>query len=466
MANIKILHALLNQSRRTTVEHAVCFARHQQNNEIEFCNAFGPQNYEICDLLIVTYDLLALRNTPYWTYLRKIVLKHAGKASKVAYFPQDDYSSCFVLDNLYVMTPNCVVYSPIVNDLEVLYPKSLKKGIRFVEALTGYVDNQMGSLAEKYAKKFSLRKIDVGQRVRYLPPQFGKEAQLKGKIAIDFARLAAEEGFVCDVSTDPSKVLLGEKWHEFLGQTKFTVGGLGGASIADPRGLLADRVRRRTFRNSEMDMDELNRVFKERGGRRGDFGAISPRIFEAAALGVCQILFEANYVGTLEPWKHYIPLDKDLSNAIEVLRFMEDVDRCAEIAEQCKAALITSGLFSYEKFVSDFWARELDDNDTKTVKPSLKDSIGVMLPLFSNGRERQTRGAEYVRQEFVNGKKNQHDKFSSNIIEQSFFFEEVKALNFWLDGIRSREIILESLFISWASVRGSGWLENLSEDWD
>jgi hypothetical protein len=463
MATVKVLHALLRNSRRTTIEHAVCFARHSYGNEVEFANIFGPQHDNPYDVLIVTYDLLALRNTPYWKPLRKIIIKQASLCGKTIFFPQDDYSSCAVLDDLFISIPNCVIYSPIVNDLHILYPKSRKQGIRFHEALTGYVDNNLEDIAKKYSRTFASRSIDVGQRVRYLPPQFGKEAQTKGKIAVEFADLARTAGFSCDVSTDATQVLLGERWHQFLGDIRFTVGGLGGASLADPHGKLADQIRRRTFRNPDLSMDELNSGFRSRRGRHGDFGAISPRIFEAAALGVCQILFEANYVGRLRPWQHYIPLRPDLTNAEEVLNFMTDKDECSAIAQRCKEELISSGDFTYDKFVRDFWIRETGALGESSQYLSFSDSIGRLLPLFSKGLEHQELCADQVRLKFLETKNMARYKFSESNSELDFAIEEIEAIHDWLQQLKDREIPLESLLINWSPVLGSGWLEDSLE---
>jgi hypothetical protein len=416
-------------------------------------------------MLIVTYDLLALRNTPYWLALKVIILEQSTLCSKVVFFPQDDYSSCAALDGLFVSTPNPVVYSPIVNDLRVLYPKSLKRGIRFNEALTGYVDEKLEVIASKYSRPFGSRTIDVGQRIRYLPPQLGIEAQTKGRIAVEFALLASKNGFWCDVSTDASQVFLGEKWHEFLGNTKFTVGGLGGATLADPYGRLSDRVRRKTFRNPEMPMDELNKSFSKRGGRKGDFGAISPRIFEAAALGVCQILFEANYVGRLAPWRHYIPLMTDLANADEVLALMRDTNRCSEIALNCQNELISTGAFTYDKFVQEFWKRELEVVAPTAKNISFIDSIGDMSSLFSKGVEHQELCANHVRLKLM---KKKRTRFSSSCELQDaaeFSSEEIEGLGVWLQGVQDRNIPIESLLINWTPILGSGWLEESLEIW-
>lgn len=208
-------------------------------------------------------------------------------------------------------------------------------------------------------KPFNDREIDLGQRVRFLPPHLGKEAGRKGYLAIEFAQQASVKGFVCEVSTKPEDVFLGETWWEFLGNTKFTVSRRGGASMADPTGLLADRVRRFQLRHPGATMEDLSRRVSLRGGREGDFSAISPRLFEAAALGVCQILEPDHYVDGLEPWVHYIPLFGDLSNIEEVFQSMRDLDRCSEMVIASQELLLSSKAFSYSAFIESF-RREID----------------------------------------------------------------------------------------------------------
>ena len=45
------------------------------------------------------------------------------------------------------------------------------------------------------------------------------------------------------------------------------------------------------------------------------------------------ILYEGNYSGILEPWRHYVPLKKDHSNMAEVVAVLRDPSRLAEIVQ-------------------------------------------------------------------------------------------------------------------------------------
>jgi len=81
------------------------------------------------------------------------------------------------------------------------------------------------------------------------------------------------------------------------------------------------------------------------------YRTISPRHFEAAALRVCQILFEGRYSGAMEPMRHYIPLKKDYSNIDDVLERARDPLLRRELAENAYADLIASGEWSYARLM-------------------------------------------------------------------------------------------------------------------
>ena len=81
---------------------------------------------------------------------------------------------------------------------------------------------------------------------------------------------------------------------------------------------------------------------------------ISPRHFEAAAFGVCQILFEGHYSGAMEPMRHYIPLRKDFSNFDEVIGRFRDESLRRELAANARRDLVDSGNYGYEAFVAGF----------------------------------------------------------------------------------------------------------------
>ena len=352
---ILVIHGLRFDSRLTTFQHTLSFARHLRGSEVFYVNGLGLTNSPMLeqefDLAVITYELVALRNTPFWKYISNRIGPLMQRARVRVVMPQDDYSSCQYLDNFVVEHDVQYVFSPLTRDLHMLYPRSIAKGVKFFEAFTGYWEASTALPYQQFRRPFETRSVDLGQRVRHLPPQLGLAAQRKGELALEFARLAESAGFICDVSTRDQDVLVGTDWWKFLGDIRFTVGRLGGASIADPKGLLAIKVRKLQLRHPKISYDDIAKRLRTSDLPQGDFSAISPRLFECAAMGVCQVLERSYYFDDFEPLKHYVPLNPDLSNMDEVLEVMRDHKTCADIAAEAEKSLTQSGRYTYSGFV-------------------------------------------------------------------------------------------------------------------
>lgn len=443
MTKVLVIHGLRFDSRLTTLQHTLSFARHLEGCEVTYVNGLGLVNHpsatEQYDLVILTYELMSLRNTPFWKEVAKRVRPLIETARARVVMPQDDYSSCSILDDFIVDNQVDHVFSPITRDLEMLYPRSTALGVSFSEALTGYWESGTELPVDEFRKSFESRTVELGQRVRYLPPQLGDSARRKGELAIRFAELAERAGFVCDVSTRNEDVLTGSDWWKFLGNIRFTVGRLGGASIGDPKGRLAMRVHRMQLRRPSITYDEIERRLRTKMLPHGDFSAISPRLFECAAMGVCQVLERAHYFDGFEPDVHYIALEPDMSNIDDVFAKMRDFDLCRSIVEHARDLLIDSGRYSYRRFVramvetttgesleaeqSEVRIRDLDEelfagcsvDDVEEVKRRTRNAVlrswGALGPKLSG-------------------------------------LEEI-----WFEHFRKNELMVESLTIPWCSAR-------------
>lgn len=455
-----VVHGLRHDARSTTIQNVLAISRHLSVDEILNVNVFGLVSSPIhADVAIFTYDFLWLRTWPIWRELVRRIRPVVESARIRIAMPQDDYSCCDILDQFMCDWGVTHVYSPITRDLNVLYPRATAKSVRFGEALTGYVDEAEFERVSRLARPFAQREIDVGQRVRLLSPHLGEQATTKGVWAIGFAKVAQESGFRCDVSSRTEDTLLGDDWYRFLGNTKFTVGAKGGASLADPKGRLADQVRRMRVRSPQIQDDEIRRRLKTYRGKVGDFSAISPRMFEAAAMGTCQILRRDDYLEGFEPWKHYVPVD-DVSQLDErVLAVMRDKDRAAEIVQSSQDLLIKSGNYTYRRF----FERVADDvglltRCTPQVTDSsaeLDDAIGIngeALPWLQSylARAIASRSLREAERHLSSGRflvLNDSDKQWHSHIEANRH-----SVLRWIESIRSKQLIVESVAIPWRSV--------------
>lgn len=347
---VLVIHALRPTSRQTTIDHLLAFREHLPNADVQYLHFAQPLPKGMLDqvepdLLIVNYDYLNYRFTPLWPYIKNRHRNLARQSRKVVAIAQDEIWGHRLLDNWCMSWKIDRLLTTVDNDLNVLFPRSIGT-IETRVALTGYAPNKTGSVSDLVN-----RPIDLGQRVRTMPPHLGTFAQEKAIQAEKFADLARKSEFVVDVSTKVEDSILGDAWPLFLRRCKFTTGMKGGASIADAYGLLYSRVEARRHRVNARHLNTASfRSLRRRDGKHR-FSAVSPRLFEAAAAGTCQILRPDNYLDALEPWVHYIPLNPDLSDAERVLIAMRDLDRCQTIALRAQERLIASGEFGYSRLV-------------------------------------------------------------------------------------------------------------------
>jgi hypothetical protein len=304
------------------------------------------------DLIVFHTTFLSKRGTPsYWERLvaRARPLK-ALQAVRVA-LPQDEYLPpgrlCdfideFAVDHVFSVAPEI--------QWPAIYPTVDRSRTRLWHALTGYLDPGTVDRISRAASEIE-RTIDVGYRAKDLPPWLGRHARLKTEIGDAFAAAAPAHGLSCDISTRAEDALVGADWVRFLLACRYTLGVEGGASMLDRDGSLRQCCERLLAERPDAKYEELERECFP--GRDGEFGlvALSPRHLEAVATRTCQVLIEGEYGGVLEPDRHYIPLRRDFSNLEDVLETMRRDERRERIVETAYRDIVTSGAWSYPRFV-------------------------------------------------------------------------------------------------------------------
>lgn len=376
---VLVVHGLVPDSRQTTIEHVGCFQEHLAGVEAVFHHLNQPVERLVglapFDLIILNYCFLGHRQAPRFEELerRYRVLKDLGPLAAI---PQDDYCHHRILDDWLADWGVAHVWTPVFDHREFLYPRT-SRAATFYPALTGYVASTGSDALTRRLRPLARRRIDLGTRVRFLSPHLGRQGQAKGRLAEAVRAALVHTDLVVDISTRIEDTFVGGQWLEFLANCRFVLGQQGGASLADPDGSLRRRVEEYQARHPDANFDEVEAAcFPGLDGRRV-MSAISPRLFEAAALGACQILIPDDYLG-LEPWTHYIPIEPDLANLDEVTAAMRDLDRAQEITDACFDALIRSRRFTYREF-----ARHVVETATGTVLPP----DGARIRVFADSAE-------------------------------------------------------------------------------
>ena len=176
----------------------------------------------------------------------------------------------------------------------------------------------------------------------------------RARSAAGSPRWRSDRGLALDIATDEADRLYGDAWYAFLGSCRAVLGVEAGVSIFD----LDDQVRPATeaflASHPSATFEEVERAVLAPWEDNVFYRTISPRHFEAAAFGTCQILFEGSYSGLMEAGTHYIGLRKDFGNLDEVIATFRDRVARARIVANARRDLIDSGRHTYQVFVDQF----------------------------------------------------------------------------------------------------------------
>ena len=349
-----LYHHPLRQGASTIMEHVNAFEQYSQFNIWKVNTELGfPEGLHqlVFSALALHYSLFGT-----WPYmLNEKFLKYIqqSEAYKIAFF-QDEYRFCrqrFVFINRYKV--NCIYTLLEPQYFNLVYQKYT--GVeKLIYTLPGYVSNDLIAVAQKVTKPESEREIDVGYRARQLSFYMGEGAQEKHEIGIRFRERANAPGLKTDIETDKRRRIYGKRWYEFLANCRAVLGVEAGVSIFD----LEDKVRieceRLISESPRISFNEVSRKILRPLEEKIPYRMVSPRHFEAAALRVCQILFEGDYSGVMQPRVHYIPLKKDFSNFGDVIRMFKDQKLRSGLTENAYRDLIGSGKYSYHEFIKQF----------------------------------------------------------------------------------------------------------------
>jgi hypothetical protein len=286
-------------------------------------------DFDRFDVVVIHYSLV-ICNDQYVSATLRARLR-ASRALK-AVFIQDEYrhvdrtiaALCEIdVGVLFTCMPD--------KSIEQVYSEVRLPGVRKVNVLTGYVQPD---LHHRSVKPLNLRNIDVGYRARKVPAWLGDLGQDKWEIGQRFAAEARSLGLTCDISYREEERLYGDAWIRFVSSCKAILGVESGSSVFDFSGAIQAAVEHDVAANPLVTYEELKRRHFATVDGLIDQRQISPRCFEAAALRTLMILYEGDYSGLMEPWRHYVPLAKDHSNMTDVVATLRDNERSQAIVDR------------------------------------------------------------------------------------------------------------------------------------
>ena len=344
--------------RPTMASHLRFLEHGRERHRIVYLNAAGRCPAWIraqrWDLVVLHYSVLAARWTPRLARVRSSLGWLPGSGAAVVAMPQDEYDAAHLLDDWLVEAGADVVFS-IFGDAErdALYPQA-RATARFERCLTGYVDPaDVERMRGRAAIPHAQRPLDVAYRAGHLPYRFGRRGQVKHRLAEALEPAAARAGLRADVATAEGKLLFGDDWFGLLASSRVVAGCESGASAIDPRGEV--RALETSLRAAEPELTFEQFAARMPAGWDGHaFGAISPRHFEAALVGSCQLLVQGDYDGLLEPDVHYVPVRPNLTDVDAACDRLSDSALVQRLADRAHRDLVASGEHTYPAFARRF----------------------------------------------------------------------------------------------------------------
>lgn len=356
----------------TITDHIDSFSNFSKNRITVWSSLAGLPNEE----LLNTFDSIIIHYSLSFLYDSFIPPESLSKLRKFKglkiLFIQDEYRRVdYICEKVKFAKIQAIFTCAPSAVAEKIYHK-LVPNIQLITTLTGYVPEK---LLKVKRKSISERNIHVGYRARRLPFWYGKKSYEKYEIGKRFLEHAKKRELTCDISSEEKDRIYGNRWINFISNCKATLGTESGASIIDFSGKIEYDLNCWQAFHPFSDFNDVPASLLVADGEI-DLQVISPRCFEAAALGTVMILYRGEYSGILKPDRHYLALEKDFSNIDEIIRKIKDDQLLAETAQNTYSDLIQTGDFSYKTFIKKF-----DDEILELIKKNNYQNLGKVTEL-------------------------------------------------------------------------------------
>lgn len=231
--------------------------------------------------------------------------------------------------------------------LDRVYPPSRFPDVTFVSNLTGYVP---ATLTTRPRRPQADRPILIGYRGRHLPFWYGQLGQEKRRIGERMRAICDARGLVTDIESHDGARIYGDAWYAFLGRCRATLATESGSNVFDDTGDIRQRIAAYLAAHPNAAFEDVARRFLAVHETPGLMNQVSPKVFEAIALGTALVMFEGTYSGVVQPDRHFLPLRKDFSNVDDVLAALTDEARVTAMTERAYQDVIASGTWSCSAF--------------------------------------------------------------------------------------------------------------------
>src|ERR1700733_437688 len=260
---------------------------------------------------------------------------------------QDDYDRTVTLHRSIRRLGFRIVVTSIQSDFWPLaYPQSQVPGVKLVQGLTGYVPANIPERDNKILP-LSGRKNLIAYRGRDIGARYGRLGFEKLEIGRRMIEICEASNVPHNIAMTDASRIYGDDWFKFIGNSRTMLGSESGSNAFDFDEVIEAKCKEFAKTNGRPPRYREIADFLEPFERPFDVGQISPRVFECAMMRTPMILFRGRYSDAIEAGVHYIPLEKDFSNAGEILSKLRDLDFLQGFADRAYDHLVASGSYGY-----------------------------------------------------------------------------------------------------------------------
>ena len=269
------------------------------------------------------------------------------------------------------------------HELEKAYTAEALEGVRVVQQLTAFVSENM---RKAQRPPYDRRPIDISYRGSIQPLICGRLGFEKRAIGEAVRGPAEAAGLTTDISSRWEDRINGEAWTRFLASSKAVLGVESGSNLFDFDGSVTAACDEFAAENADMDPGseayylKAHEAFLHKYEDNIDYAQISPRHFEAAAVGALQILYEGRYSDIFIPGRHFFPLKRDLSNLDEAFDLIRDEKAWTQMTSAAFEEIILSDNHTYDRFVEAFDAAVSEKLDEKGIMIQARPSRTLPRP--------------------------------------------------------------------------------------
>ena len=300
-----------------------------------------------CDVLIVHYSICILSNAYISESVSRAVRYYTGPKIQII---QDEYR--WVNRMAYQMSHLGIeaVFSSLSPDnASKVYHHEFIRHVCIVPSLPGYVSQNLLSLT---SPPLSKREFDIVYRGRSLASWYGKYTQEKMKIGLHATDLSQRHGLRSNCKFGEEDRIYGTQWIKFLMSGRATVATEGGATVFDFDESIEKAYEKYQEQHPGATADELWQEIVRPHEGNVTHRTLTPRIIEAIMCRTALILYPGEYRRILQPWEHYIPLEKDGSNDAQVAALVKDDVQLSAMIERAYRRVVDDPTLQFAHYVA------------------------------------------------------------------------------------------------------------------